>query len=635
MDLKKSLQKRMFEKTTLGVGDASKSRSNQSIGSIRSKARFPKFQESSSESSEDEEDLQNPQVLVMDENSNIIPENAGNVEELPISTCDRLEASQMGHSRHSIVRNSQTGGNHLASNRVSSVDSFQSNALSRFIEQIRLLVQQQYSQRVTYKLATLLSLLTLTTYGMTIGVFMFLSRNVFSSLEVAVRFQAGTIFSGLIALWVARLLSNRHLNMQMITRVLGREANFQSIVIPSGRDTSTMMLIGLAMAFNVVLVVCVSMYESAPVLRSVGLGFRQRLSLEPSTVVLSNETSVFAHALGKGYSCWSCSTFSFGDNLIVPVSRFLQSVDKKSSQLKKVLIYENQDVIGINVDCFTLVDTRNYPRDPRITFRVRNVIWGVNSSSSEYDIFTTKDGTTFVKRCRSVLTDRRAKTTTAYEIRKKDHVTQTKVSSLEPVDPKSCILYDSLCLNYSSRKELSYTLLNAALTKHEYLIGHGSHFPNPSYTNVRYFEKELQQFISNLLLISAGRFCDEIEETEIFSDQAATRLQIPMLLTVTVMVMAGTSVVLTVLIIGIDLIQLERVPNSLLRRLGAALIPGRHMLSSISKLLSTVGEDDDWSQIFVLYGEDRTTVDKEKGTLRFGRRKEIVKFKESREYHST
>lgn len=343
-------------------------------------------------------------------------------------------------------------------------------------------------------------------------------------------------------------------------------------------------------------------------------------------------------SLGARYTCVACTGIITQDRCVIPISSFLKDIASIPQVSKKIFLSDPQDIVVLRVNCFETVDPVSNVTKDSVEFKVNSLTRGIRHTTSEFEVFSiSKDNVLIGKYCRVKVMEGRAHVKSQYQISQDNDFRREKIASILPIDASTCENYGKLCLNKPLREDLSYTLLKTSFDVGQLTVLKSRFFPDPAQYSMLKYEIEIRKFIGIMLLNAALEYVDGIEPAQIYSEDQYSTLEIDSSLKILTIIASSICVVMSVGLILIDIVQLDKVPNTLLRKLSKSIQPGINNLKTISEYVANNSElklgSGDWDTEPVRFGEDRRTVGEATGLLRFGGKKDVVKFKDDRTYH--
>jgi hypothetical protein len=515
---------------------------------------------------------------------------------------------------------------------------FGSHPVTRFYYHVKYFIIEKYYDNITFRKECILLLLALFPYGVIAAIIQYMDRTTIYEYYLSVAFKVAFILVGMLAEKSVAIVNRRHSDLTAIISIIGNEASPELVIGASNSERVNKFLKYLALAFNALLIASELSIDPIPVLTPYGTGGMIHMVPDLSRVAIPNDTETFDLALGSTYSCHGCAGFVSEHSTMVPLSSFIKALDEEDTTLRSIFNYQTQDIVGIETRCSTIQNPPHHSNENLLRLDINKIVWGQYASVVEVTVLSRRNSKTEGKRCRSVFRDRRANVAYQYGVVKGKYLKKNKVLSMEPEDSETCLEYESVCVNFSERRDLSYTLLKSALTRSFYDVDLSSRFPDPKDFGDEDFEHEFQEFLAVLLINSATRFMENTEtSSELFTDSKASKFRIAPALNFTILGLGCACIGISILLIVFDLIQLGKVPDRLLRKLHSVIRPGKAHLSGLAVYAGSHMNGntyiDDWIQHDIRFGEDRTTVGEEMGRLRFGAKKEIVRYKDSRLYY--
>ncbi|KAJ3366145.1 hypothetical protein HDU91_001967, partial [Kappamyces sp. JEL0680] len=236
-------------------------------------------------------------------------------------------------------------------------------------------------------------------------------------------------------------------------------------------------------------------------------------------------------------------------------------------------------------------------------------------------------------------------TVVQYKIDEFGKASRTGVEDVGTIDPTTCTPFQSYCLNEASQPYLSYTLFNATLgggpivVRQQYTYNFGL-IPDPSwpFSDLVYQSFVTRAFPSFLLGAAATYLSSATSETTLETDSIYFQSSDAVWIQWVVVIVSVLAFFQTVAVLVLDFFLLRNSSNKLLRRLYRAVTnPNQRMSDFCDFALSEMESKDhyeDLGKATIRFGELKKTRDDIVGQLGFGVKKDIVKFKNMREYRN-
>ncbi|KAJ3259958.1 hypothetical protein HK103_001468 [Boothiomyces macroporosus] len=343
--------------------------------------------------------------------------------------------------------------------------------------------------------------------------------------------------------------------------------------------------------------------------------------------------------IGSQYSCVDCESYSSGNVLLVPVSSTLSPNLAQANE--NVILSGTQDVLSVQATCFTLYNPLFSSLGNVIQINQIELAKGVGSIQSDVQLSgVDSNGNVVSRQCAFMISEYQADAGVRYSIDENGFPTRLSVNSIVG-NNSTCMSIGDVCLGASSRSLLAYSLYtygfptNITINK---LYGTLNLLPDPgSSMSDLDFGQQMMKFLSLNLLMTASSLPSSRLPCTLMTDNVAVKMNIdPVLMWVSI-VTASIASIIAILLIVTDLIKLEKASDLLLRRLSRSVQPGKKLLEDcsvmVSKLCMPGANNDDWVTTPIRFGEDKATSNNTLGILRFGVKKEIVKFKATRAYY--
>jgi hypothetical protein len=163
-------------------------------------------------------------------------------------------------------------------------------------------------------------------------------------------------------------------------------------------------------------------------------------------------------------------------------------------------------------------------------------------------------------------------------------------------------------------------------------------FPDPAiHTSDHDYSESVSNSIGMMFLIAMSQFATTTEAISLEVDTSRVMLHVDASISILAMAIAILTAVLAITLILIDLLRIRKEPDELLRFVSEAIVPGRTFVESSAVLIKEVIKNkipvEEWDSIPIRFGEDRSTIQDPLGRLRFGRKKDVIKFKPGRAYY--
>jgi hypothetical protein len=355
----------------------------------------------------------------------------------------------------------------------------------------------------------------------------------------------------------------------------------------------------------------------------------------------SSDSNVFQTSAGAQWGCFKCVGLKTNDILLVPVSSKLidtNSLNKKS----EVVMQSVQDVVSLDVSCF-IVTPRIRAKDENLQFSIVDFNYGVRTAFLDFEItaFDTA-GNLHGRRCALISRDWSGLTKVRYDISETGSTARASVDYVGAVYSNNCTVIGDSCLNEPLHSNISLALIRSSFPTTTFSLNQvyskNFHmFPDPtqSFTDADYAERVANAIGMNFLLITS-QFSNNKKTVSLETDTLAVKLRVQSWISILTIISAIVCVLVSALLIVADVIKLGKASNVLLRRLSFIIQPGKPNIEAISQYVFDILKDgapsDDWDLMPIRFGEDRLTMHEPLGRLRFGGKKDVVRFKQGRAY---
>jgi hypothetical protein len=320
--------------------------------------------------------------------------------------------------------------------------------------------------------------------------------------------------------------SLRRHQIKVISRVIYRQATGADVLHGYAAPPNVLGVLGLI--FYILLLASEFTFELKQVYSQLGYGTIRYLTDMPleEFPVYSEGVSLFYGAIGNSIACSSCSGIQKNNVNNIPIGKSLVRYRERS--LSSVILPGPSDLIRTTTQCSLLASPPQSCATANVTCIEReNLVKGNNSAYLSFTI-TSLDSKTaqYVARyCVIAGLDLRGESLIHYSIDSAGFTHRTKVSSILPTDPKSCVDYDGLCLNKPMKNDLSYTFFSRLFSKNitipTKLWISGGMLPDPADTSIsdKEFSTVVSEIIGALLMITSTEYGSYVQEQMLYEDE--------------------------------------------------------------------------------------------------------------------
>jgi hypothetical protein len=359
------------------------------------------------------------------------------------------------------------------------------------------------------------------------------------------------------------------------------------------------------------------------------------------------QESNFLTGLGSTYACNNCAGPTNNYAQYIPISKSLLYSDKKSHS--EVIGMAEQDIIVLTTQCFQTVPTTVVPNHV-LRFNVTNLTAGPKSTTLMVRITSREDYTGELREmtCTMFAYDRKGIASVRYSLSDTGNAARIKVDEITAPSHSNCTNTLGYCLDLADREFLSYSLLQSILPvgvidiDQDYSLSSGilslkvGFFPDPgSGLTDKEFSSFARASFANTLLVATQHFIEPVKESiDLYSDHIAVKLKVDKTLQQFCVGICALVVFYSLGLLFVDIVQLGRKNNILVRRLEHAVKPGRISAEYFCKYAYNQLEFKNtvWDEEAIKFGEDRHTIQETEGRLMFGAKKDVIKFKRTRNY---
>jgi hypothetical protein len=510
----------------------------------------------------------------------------------------------------------------------------------KFYEMINGMIEK-YAEYVTYKQESFLILLTLLPFPVLAGLLPLLDSIVFLNNSYGLGLKIVTMVLGLMALKASELVNNRHVTLSAMVMIVNGDATIRDVCNVIKGKGHNRMLTWTAYIFCACLVAAELSIIGVPEYSSFGQGVALQIDLK-GAANQNYSLDFFQASVGAQVGCFGCVGYKSRDILFIPVSDKLingASLEHDSD----VIMQSLQDIVSLDVSCFVVTPTPR-PIDTNLRVQVLGFNYGVQTSFMDFEIssFNTQ-GVLRARRCTFISRDWSGIAKVRYTIADSGTTARKAVEFVGPIDPTNCTSIGDLCLNNPTHVDISVALIKSAFPQSTFNIDRAYSqnfhmFPDPgkSMSDTNYADLVANAVGMNFLL-GANQFRSTEVITDLETDQVAVKLRMQSWLMILTIVSASICTLIAIILIIADILRLGKTSDVILRRLSFTLKPGKGNIESIADYIYDIIKDgspaEDWDLAPVRFGEDRKTMLEPLGKLRFGGKKDIVKFKIGRAYY--
>ncbi|KAI8895893.1 hypothetical protein BC833DRAFT_650857 [Globomyces pollinis-pini] len=496
-------------------------------------------------------------------------------------------------------------------------------------------VTNQYQKRVNYSQETCIFLILLLPMIWIIIRLLLLDDNIFDSKDSHSTLRLIAIISAIIAVWFCNLVNYRLSELLHIVRVFKGRASVQTIALGAMGNNRNQMARLSSICFFIFFLINMLWLQIIPVSTEQGQGDIESIVLGVNSTAL-DDYEVFYHAIGVEHSCTNCSGLTISESsILLPIVLDLVSTDTLSEE---ITITVEDDMIHINSQCLETLPS-NPASSNQINMTIVDIVMSNASTLVVLDVYSTTS-----TRCFVTLSDYSGTVTLRYnrsvEGNKMKRINIDSIKSVNSTSENDCAPVGQYCLGRSARENLSHTLISFALgNRKEYIISNiyidQQMFPNQLDA---LFELEISNFFSLLLQSASFHFKDKSKSktVSIYTDQVAIKIS-QLVWSKYLTVGLGLITVLTLTIsILLNLIRLNRYPAFVIGKVACTLKPGRAMFLSLSDYIAKMDTADhletSWHLQPLKFGEDKKTLTKAIGRLKYDNATEVTYPKPRRQY---
>ncbi|KAI8897924.1 hypothetical protein BC833DRAFT_15693 [Globomyces pollinis-pini] len=524
----------------------------------------------------------------------------------------------------------------------SSLNLAKASPIERIINKWSAIIMEKYYENVTYKTECVLLLLLLSPFPMIAILIPNVGSIILADEGWSLGFRFAITLLGYIAIHGSELVNHRHAHLATISKIINGEATVRSLSDSVKGEGLNQLLYWSTYLFYTCLIVAELSMSNVPYPKSHGVGSAYTVANTFQNSTPIDGRNVLFLSFGINLACSDCVGMVSNNVLLVPLTVSLRDISLDAGH-EFVFLEATQDIAALSVSCFSADATYTDVAKTDLAISVIELSKGVRTSLLDLEISSWDSSLTSLKtrRCSIIAREFSGFTRVRYGIDEQDKtVTRLLVDYIGPNAPKSCQKIGNRCLDDPKIPNLTYSLFAPVFDKtvHALSKSYASMFrifPDPS-TDVAdvVYEKEMAESIGLVLLAARSHLATTIEPYSISSPTSIV-LDIDYWFMILTIITAIFCPIVAALIVTFDLIKLEKAPDSLLRRLSQSVKPGKRFLEDISTYVSHiyVPSQDDWDFAPVRFGEDKKTTSDPLGLLRFGGKKDIVKFKNGRPYY--
>jgi hypothetical protein len=498
-----------------------------------------------------------------------------------------------------------------------------------------------YRENVTYKQETLLLLWLLLPYPALAMTLQLLNGFTLTSSSYGLILKITTILASFLAIYGAEVINRRHALLRYIAIITTGEATLKTVCDAAKGKGQSRILTFLAYLFFACLTAAELSIFVTPIHSFFGYGTALRHDITRFTP--NPNINIFDESIGAQWACLKCVGYSTNDALFVPITAKLSHAESGSTEFDAIM-NSVQDILELEVNCFVSRPIHTRARDARLNMHILDSSYGFRSAFMDFEISAFDNfGNLKSRRCNLSSRDWSGAADINYYISSTGSVARRGVAEILPHNPKNCTMAGELCLNSPSINNLSETLIKATFSGSLYTIDSAyskkvNLFPDPTREMLDSdYSESFANSIGMMLLLGMSQFSVMEEQISLDVDTVHVKLNVDSWISILAIVTAICTALLGVTYIVVDLLRIRKEPNELLRHISEAIVPGRVFVESnailIKEMIQHKIPSEEWDSVPVRFGEDRGTITDPLGKLRFGKKKDIIKFKEGRAYY--
>lgn len=521
------------------------------------------------------------------------------------------------------------------------IDGDGKNIEDYIIDYINFVIQKYY-KRVSYVQESWLHLILILPFVILCVAIPLLTNNViFATKAIALGSKVAIVLLGILAAHMIEIINHRHANLSTMAKIINGEATVRTICDHIKGKAQSGLLFWSAVIFYAVLIAGELSITNIPANSFYAFGTASQLDVSNMATPSENSSSIFRTAVGAQFGCHNCVGLRTQNLLLIPLSVVLVSSGGVANNLD-VIHKTVQDIISLDVECFTILPTI-VPRNRTLQVALGATILGEGAASFDFEFSAPMqaNGLLKSKRCSIVARDLSGIASVRYNLGVDGVSTRKQIDTITTRFPSNCTLAGDYCLNFSSIPNLSVKVMSVAFAGGLVSIDQAYSFsmdliPDASAEmSDSQFSIRAAEVIGMNLLIAASKFNYISVPAVIMSDGSAVQLNIQTWLLALTLANAVFCPLLAFVLLMIDILTIRKINNVLLRRLSQSIKPGQKHVSELAEYVSQIFDqfNPDWDLAVARFGEDRRTTSDAQGKLRFGSKKDVVRFKPRRLYY--
>ncbi|KAI8895891.1 hypothetical protein BC833DRAFT_599656, partial [Globomyces pollinis-pini] len=513
------------------------------------------------------------------------------------------------------------------------------NPLIKYLSKKHEQFSEYYYEHVSYKKESTLFLMCLFPFVLLVSFLFLFDYFVFSNTSMALLYKFVLVTLGMAAMAATEAINQRHAFMGCMYKLISGTATIKTLHHTADGGGKSKLLHYGAFIFYCCLVAAELAFKKVHVVSPLEPGMFVGLDTSINFSNSTHATDIFYVASGSAITCSECLGLESGDYLIIPISLHLLSISQVTKSTS-VISTHPQDLIGVTVNCMSTLNDYNV-EDNSIEMILQNLVQGNQSAMADVIFAGTKKEGTTNRRCVISARSFRGIAKTEYSL-VANVPKRKKIDEITPVDEFTCSDIGDSCLNEAESNDLSYSLLSRIFSKSTFnldgkFLSNGKYFPFPSSSLSDYdYSNRIRKTVGSMLILAVSDHLNPKPfQAELSTDSIQLKLSIGFSLSILILTCSAFCILLSTFLIVRDLAKLRKATDSYLRYLSKSIQPGSKNVAQMSQYVLEVFDpaDEDWDKVQVRFGEDRNTMDEPLGTLRFGSRKDVVKFKDTRAYY--
>ncbi|KAI8914428.1 hypothetical protein EDD86DRAFT_199320 [Gorgonomyces haynaldii] len=557
-----------------------------------------------------------------------------------------IDIDQASRNTSGMIGNDASNPGSRATSRRSSLVGNDKNIIVAYLEYAYWYLKDLYSRKVSYRIQFLFELWCMLPFVFMIVFMTQIETIVFPSVAIADGYLVLMIVVGLTAVELSRKFTKRHAQVVTVRKFVSHRGHVQDIY-SVGKKPANLGLVVTSLIFYVCLLLTEVNIQKNYFQTPLGNGFASSMSLDLDSIVAgmtpTEKISTFMIGLGVPLGCNDCGSISRTTYSLIPVSTILKNTYIHSDT---AILERPSDMIGLEVNCNTLlVPTNTGVATGYVEISSRNLI--ATAAGAKFDVYLTARNPLSLnitsRSCSVAMYDLRGIAAIKYTIDEYNFATKYRGYSVKPENDATCTKFKDFCLNRSIRSQMSYSFANLLFgSGHNITIPQAYSYtaglmPDPSdFWSDSDYSGTFRKTIEGLILATTVTFMTRTSDSPLNTDSVGIQLSVPSGILITANVAAGLAIFFAVFLFLVEYVQLDQIPDGLMKQLHARIKLGPLQTISLSQLARESFEagNKDWDLDVVKFGEDRKTRSENVGVLRFGHHGEIVRFNPERKYRT-